>query len=321
MKPRDYCCCAIPIVNVGIYATLAEQLVLGLVVGILSLATPHIVGAATPSAARWITAILCFAAAGIQVLGFIGVANENSILYRRYVTLHIMTTVAVFATALTWTIISASRHSTAQDKCEQDFFQGTDNAATSEGEILCNIFPWVDVGLMGGLLIFFAITQIYFYLVVSSYGSGQRRDHEKYDALGSPVHLNSSIPMTNRGEAWDSRPSDDALANDRHGYGHTPGDSSGSVAAVLNDKLHQPSDGYSNAVYSGYDQTYPPVRQMSSDQAYANAPLPHRTAPSYPEGAYTQEPVPTPGYSNDFYGGPSANLERPPRSQTHPGES
>jgi hypothetical protein len=41
MKPRDYCCCAIPLINVGIYTTLIEQLVLGILVGTLSVATPR----------------------------------------------------------------------------------------------------------------------------------------------------------------------------------------------------------------------------------------------------------------------------------------
>jgi hypothetical protein len=40
MKPRDYCCCAIPILNAGIYLTLLEQFTTALLVGILSLATP-----------------------------------------------------------------------------------------------------------------------------------------------------------------------------------------------------------------------------------------------------------------------------------------
>jgi len=40
MKPRDYCCCAIPAINAGIYAVLTEQLVLGIVAGTLSIATP-----------------------------------------------------------------------------------------------------------------------------------------------------------------------------------------------------------------------------------------------------------------------------------------
>lgn len=92
MKAREYCCCAIPVINVGIYLTLTEQFVLGIVAGTLSIATPDsncafilscsslrplcpVVGAATPSFARWIFAVVCYVGAMIQVLGFIGVAK------------------------------------------------------------------------------------------------------------------------------------------------------------------------------------------------------------------------------------------------------
>ncbi len=40
MKPREYCCCAIPIINAGIYAALTEQFVAGVVIGVLAMATP-----------------------------------------------------------------------------------------------------------------------------------------------------------------------------------------------------------------------------------------------------------------------------------------
>jgi hypothetical protein len=40
MKPRDYCCCAIPVLNAGIYAVLFENFVLALLVAILAVATP-----------------------------------------------------------------------------------------------------------------------------------------------------------------------------------------------------------------------------------------------------------------------------------------
>lgn len=40
-KPRDYCCCAIPLVNAGVYATLIEQTAAGLLIGTLSIATPE----------------------------------------------------------------------------------------------------------------------------------------------------------------------------------------------------------------------------------------------------------------------------------------
>jgi hypothetical protein len=92
MKPREYCCCAIPVINSGIYLTLTEQFVLGILAGTLSVATPGsncapillssllrplcpVVGAATPSFARWIFAAICYVGAMIQVLGFFGVAQ------------------------------------------------------------------------------------------------------------------------------------------------------------------------------------------------------------------------------------------------------
>ena len=40
MKPREYCCCEIPVVYAGIYTALVEQLVLGIVAGTLAIATP-----------------------------------------------------------------------------------------------------------------------------------------------------------------------------------------------------------------------------------------------------------------------------------------
>jgi hypothetical protein len=40
MKPRDYCCCAIPLVNAGIYLTVLVQFVVALLAGVLSLVTP-----------------------------------------------------------------------------------------------------------------------------------------------------------------------------------------------------------------------------------------------------------------------------------------
>jgi hypothetical protein len=38
--PKDYCCCAIPLVNTGIYLTIFIQFVVAFVAGILSVSTP-----------------------------------------------------------------------------------------------------------------------------------------------------------------------------------------------------------------------------------------------------------------------------------------
>ena len=100
MKAREYCCCAIPIVNAGIYAALLEQFALGITAGTLSVATqsstsqrakpnnifprpfiethfPVVVGAATPGVAKWVFAIICYIGAAIQVFGCIAVSKVS----------------------------------------------------------------------------------------------------------------------------------------------------------------------------------------------------------------------------------------------------
>ncbi|RPD64948.1 hypothetical protein L227DRAFT_571406 [Lentinus tigrinus ALCF2SS1-6] len=291
MKPRDYCCCAIPVVYAGIYTALLEQFVLGIVAGTLSIATPSIVGASTPSFAKWIFAIVCWAGAAIQVLGFIAVRQERPIFFRRYVTLHLLATVAAFGVSAAWIILSATRHNQAQSKCLTDFFGNTISANNSEGQTLCNIFPWADVGIMGGLWVLFAIVQTYLYVVLSSFGKGQRRDHTRYHSLSSKS-LNN-IPLEDRGGAWDSRNSTEILVQPG---GHARHDSDASVATIMAD----PVQGYADHNYSAY----PP-----------------------PAGAYTQDPGPTPRAYDNYYDNRnntnaySGGVVYPEHSQPHPGES
>ncbi|KAI0330560.1 hypothetical protein GY45DRAFT_1250531 [Cubamyces sp. BRFM 1775] len=287
MKPREYCCCAIPVVYAGIYTALLEQLILGVLAGTLSIATPSIVGASTPSFAKWIFAIVCYVGAALQILGIIAVRQERPIFYRRYVTLHLLVTVAAFAVAAAWIILSAVHHDKAETKCIDDFFAGTISAGNSEGQTLCNIFPWADVGVMGGLWVLLAIMQTYLYVIVSSFGKGQRRDHSKYQSLYDSSRSLNSIPLMDRG-AWDSRMSTDALVQPG---GHARHDSDASVATVMADKVQ----GYSDYDYSAY----PP-----------------------PANAHTQDPGPTPRAYDSYYdANPPAGVDYPQRSQAHPGES
>ncbi|KAJ7487696.1 hypothetical protein B0H11DRAFT_2157101 [Mycena galericulata] len=192
MKPREYCCCAIPVINAGIYFTLTEQFVLGIVVGILSVSTPSIVGAVTPSFAPWLLAVVCFVVSAVQILGFFGVAQEKSILFRRYVSLHTLAAVGAFST-------------------------------------LCNIFPFVDVGVMGGLWVILAGLHIYLYFVITSYSSAQQRDHDKYESLNY------------KGSA-------------------------ASMADVLAEPIQQPNDGFSMERQGSYP---PPSRRQPSLPANA----------------------------------------------------
>ena len=79
-------------------------------------------------------------------------------MYRRYTTLHLLITLAAFSVAAVWIALSAARHGTAKSDCQARFFANTTEA--SEGDTLCNIFPWVDVGVMGGLWLLLAISQV-----------------------------------------------------------------------------------------------------------------------------------------------------------------
>ena len=81
-------------------------------------------------------------------------------MFRRYLTLHSLVTIAAFAIAIAWTIISATRHSTAKTNCISNFFDTSDSDLNSESQVLCDIFPWVDVGIMGALIVIFALVHV-----------------------------------------------------------------------------------------------------------------------------------------------------------------
>src|ERR1700722_15867211 len=88
------------------------------------------------------------------------ITQGNTNLYRRYVTLHVIATVAAFSTFAVWIIISAARHAPATAKCESTLFSDPSGSNSAEGKVLCNIFAWIDIGLMISLWIFFAVMQV-----------------------------------------------------------------------------------------------------------------------------------------------------------------
>jgi hypothetical protein len=133
---------------------------------------------------------------------------------------------------------------------------------------------------------------------MASFSSGQQVDRAKYDALNDSVNpvTSDSIPMDSRG-AWGER-------HERPGYGHMHKESAASMSDVMNQPVHQPRDGFNY-------NTYP---QQSAD-GYDG----YDDALSAPRQAYTNDPGPTPKFSNAIYGGPST-MDAPPQVQSHPGE-
>ncbi|KAF8912740.1 hypothetical protein CPB84DRAFT_1670305 [Gymnopilus junonius] len=307
MKPREYCCCAIPMVNAGIYATLIEQTALGILVGTLSVGTPFIVGASTPSFAKWILAILAYVGAAVQILGFIGVSREKPTTYRRYVTFHGLISSAAFAVAAAWIIVSASRHSNAEAKCLATFF-GAANSSTGQADTLCNIFPWVDVGIMGGLWVVLAVLHAYLFFVLSSYGTSQRVDHDQYDKVYDPTQplTAENIPLGATSDPWDSRPSGEYAPNgvqDRN-YKHVRQQSTMSTSEVLGQAYQEPRDGFSS---SNYEYSANPPNSVDKGNV------------AYPSYARTHQAMPTP--TDNYYSIPNdSQVERPGQVQPHPGQ-
>jgi hypothetical protein len=81
-------------------------------------------------------------------------------LFKKYIYLHGIVISAAFSVAAAWVIMSATRHSTAKANCITDFFTNGGNSSASEGETLCEIFSWVDVGIMGGLWVILAALHV-----------------------------------------------------------------------------------------------------------------------------------------------------------------
>jgi len=155
---------------------------------------------------------------------------------------------------------------------------------------------------MGGLWVFFAIVQLYFYLIISSYGNAQERDHTNYEAGFDTKPLTNDIPMTDRAEPWNSRPSNDRLLEAPGDYTHNRSMSGQSVSTVMGEPLQREVGGYDN-----FDErTYPP-RQKSMRQ---------------PANAYTQDPGPTPQHTDNYYSGEDAGagVDKPMAAQAHPAE-
>jgi len=308
-KAREYCCCAIPLVNAGIYSALTFQAIVGSAIGLVSITTPRIVGAHTPAIASWIFAIICFLGAAAQLLGFMGVKQEKPALFHRYAGLHLLINVAAFIVAGVWITLSGIGHRAAVAACDTEFFANGSAPVTSEGALLCEIFPWVDLGIMGALFFIILIAQIYFYVLISGYGSMQRTDHKRFDSV-----YDASKPLTSDigGGFKDAEPFTDKRPSVDNGHGRQD-----SIDSVMSVPQQQPNYGGQGG-YGGYDPrqvAYPPQRQPTRQPTRGNSP------PNPPNQAYTEQEAPTPIAQDPYYAGyPGGGMSPPQASQAHPAE-
>jgi hypothetical protein len=111
---------------------------------------------------------------------FTPLIQERAIMFRRYTTLHILSSLAAFSIAAVWIVVSFVRHDTANRDCQRDFFPPdgiTGQVDTSDqGPILCNIFSWVTAGLMAALWVVLAVMQVGAPSILTIWIVAQRRN-------------------------------------------------------------------------------------------------------------------------------------------------
>lgn len=88
--------------------------------------------------------------------------------------------------------------------------------------------------------------QLYLFIVLSSYGKNQRRDHDQYDRLNDAQPLKiEDIPLES--EPWDNN------GKQNRGYRHLRQESGASVSDIMGQPFQQPKDTMSMTSYSGYE--------------------------------------------------------------------
>ncbi|GAA6005376.1 uncharacterized protein JCM10292_007327 [Rhodotorula paludigena] len=273
---RTYVCCAVPLYNAGIYAIMAQFLIIAVVAGVLCFAAPAIVSVTTPSFVSYILGVLSFAVAACQPFGFFGVFREKPRLFKSYLRLNGLLVTASILLALAVIIISAVKHSEGVDQCTRLF--SADDTDTTANDI-CNIWTWIQIGIMGLLFVIVGLCEIYFICYTSIYASEQRLDHARYDS----VYSNAAEEIRQSG-LWDqaSRPSysqDELIAPgypSAAGHGRNASKSSGlrneiARAEEYDDEYYEGPRGGAGAYQDAY--AYPQQQYQQQPQTAVGAKL------------------------------------------------
>lgn len=190
-----------------------EAAFVSLCIGLLAIVPPDIVGAmdSVPSWAKALVAAVAFATCGWQLSGLIAVITDNPSVYRLYIRVQFFATLALLAITIAFTATAAARHSRAMLECTAQFESSLSGNTAELGSVesalqsgrsqICNILTWIDVGMMGGLILVLGLTQLYMCYMQRSYGQKQRAALSNANAMGT-----SSYPMAERGSVqWDPR--------------------------------------------------------------------------------------------------------------------
>ncbi|CBQ67620.1 conserved hypothetical protein [Sporisorium reilianum SRZ2] len=244
----EFCCCYLPLVNVGAYLLVLETALVALAVGICALAPPAIVAGdgVIPSWSKGLIAALGFITLVWQILGLVSVARQMPTLYRTYLRINFVLTLAIIIATVAFLVVAAAQHNKVVNNCIATYgvIPSDSNSSSSislsslgqsadafseSGQDICNIFVWAQTGVMAGLIVLMGLTQFYMLAAQKAF----RDSKASYQ----------DIPMNPRDSAvWEPRPNDPYAG--QHGYngrGYGGDDAYDSYAATPNGKYaHTP---------------------------------------------------------------------------------
>ncbi|KAK4703973.1 hypothetical protein P7C70_g2242, partial [Phenoliferia sp. Uapishka_3] len=244
-----------------------------------------VVAVAIPTWGPYLFGAVCIVIAVAQIVGFLGVYREKPKLFKTYARANGFLVSIALAIAIAFIGLSAGRHSTAVTKCQSTFSSQTTGSTVKSGSEICNIWTWVQVGIMGLLFIILALCEGYFIMYQNIYASEQRLDHARYDQV-----VTTAAEEIRQSGLWDSG---DGFAPPG-GYAHQRTESKSSG---LRNELHaEPSSEYlSEQAYRDHDGGYPVASGSQGAGAYQEPYYgEHGVVEGYQEGY---------GYEEEKYGG------------------
>ncbi|SNX81530.1 uncharacterized protein MEPE_00235 [Melanopsichium pennsylvanicum] len=227
----EFCCCAYPLVNIGAYLLVLETAFVALAVSICALVPPSIVAGqgVIPSWSKGLVAALGFITLVWQILGLVAVGRQMPSLYRTYIRVNFLLTLAIIIVTVAFLVVAAAQHNKAVTTCVSTYgvipsnsnadssisvsgYVSDTDAFSSSGKDICNIFVWAQTGVMAGLIVLMSLTQIYMLAAQRAYGGEQRQ------AFTDSKASYQDIPMNPRDSAvWEPRASD-PYAGHQQGY-------------------------------------------------------------------------------------------------------
>ncbi|EPQ29057.1 uncharacterized protein PFL1_03346 [Pseudozyma flocculosa PF-1] len=192
----EFCCLGVPLVNAGAYLVSFEFLFVSICLVVLAICPPPIVAAMGVLPPWYKLALIGLGGFSIalQVLGLLTILRQSIGWYRAYIRINFATTLTVIVVSTIGTVVMALAHDKASAICKSIYGNEPINsglgfrvdylsdALKDSGRMICNVFTYVQVGAIGGLIALVGLTQLYMCYCQRVYGQRQREAWDKMHA-------------------------------------------------------------------------------------------------------------------------------------------